>query len=199
MAASQERGGLVPVHPEPVDGQPDALRWVMPAGTLPFVGEPVGLPGPLRALVQDGSLRRVEVEPAAVVLQLGPARSWRDEGATVRRVLQEALAASEEWRAPAGSSADDVLRSAVEGVIAGEVGEYVRGHGGRIDLVDVRDGRVEVTLGGACEDCPARGLTLTSRFEEAVRARYPALREVVSSGRQPRGRRLVPLLPPRRR
>lgn len=194
----------VPIHPEPVlvEGVVDAaaLRWVMPATTLPFVGTPVAVPAALDVLVDDGTLVDVRVEPDAVRLVLGPGRTWRDEGPRVRSVLLEALATPEAWLAPAGAESDDVLRMAVEQVIAGDVGDYVRGHGGRMSLVGVHDGRVEVSLGGACAHCPASDATLTDRFEVAVRARCPGVREIVTR-EEPgvaEGRGLLRLLPTRR-
>jgi len=94
-------------------------------------------------------------------------------------------------------------RMAVEQVIAGDVGDFVRGHGGRISLVGVDDGRVEVALGGACSHCPASELTLTERFEVVVRARCPEVREIVARDEPGQvgltgGPRLLGILPGRR-
>jgi Fe/S biogenesis protein NfuA len=172
--------GPVPVHPERVPDHPDLLRWVVPAGSLPFVGEPYAVPRPIRDLLADGTLAApVVVEPDAVVLVAGPGLSWAGVGARVRRALQQALAHPEEWLPPQDAEPDDRLRRAAERVIGGEVGDYVRGHGGRIDLVAAHDGRVEVSMAGTCVGCPASRSTLTGRFETAVRALYPELREVV--------------------
>lgn len=194
---------MVPVHPEPVPDDPTMLRWVVPAGTLRFVGDPVEVPAPLRSLLEDGTLAAVSVDPDAVVLRVGAGVSWREVGPGVRRLLQAALATPAEWVAPVEdleqAPTDRVLARAVEQVIDGDVGDYVRGHGGRIQLLGVADGRVEVSLGGACSHCPASDLTLSHRFEVAVRARFPDLREVVVRDEAPQGRRLLPLLAPRRR
>ena len=173
---------LIPLHPEQVDGEERTLRWVIAAGTFDFVGVPAGLPGELTALIGDGTLDSVEIEPTAVRTRLGPDRSWRQEGARVRTALQVCIARPTEWSAgPRGhGSADEVLRMAVLEVIDGEVGDYVRSHGGQVDLVEAHDGRVEVALSGACTHCPAAGFTLTDRFETAIRSRYPALRSITA-------------------
>lgn len=63
-------------------------------------------------------------------------------------------------------------------VVAGDVGGYIRSHGGEISVVGVADGEVEVKLSGSCSHCPAAELTLADRFETALRERYPALRGV---------------------
>ena len=210
------------LHPESVDGRPDTLRWVTRAAdALGFVGAPAAVPVPLAALLAGGGpsartspavLSGVAVEPGAVLTTLAPGLAWRAEGARVRSALSLALAEPSGWAAPAGAGADDVLAAAVEQVIAGEVGEYVRSHGGAITLVRVAAGSAEVALSGACTHCPAAGLTLDRRVESAVRARYPALVSltatttapappaVPASSRPPAagGRRRLGLLPLRR-
>jgi NFU1 iron-sulfur cluster scaffold homolog, mitochondrial len=173
---------LVPLHPEPVDGTDRELRWVVPAGTFTFVGAVARLPDSIRVLVGDGTLESVTVEPMAVRTRLAVDRSWRDEGARVRAALHCAVAAPQQWIPAENGCADDVLRRTVQEVIDGEVGAYVRSHGGDVQLIVVRDGNVEVQLTGACRHCPASDLTLTDRFEKAVRARYPAVRSVTSRG-----------------
>jgi len=189
---------LVPVHPEATDA-PEVLRWVVPVGALGFVGEPSRVPAPLQDLYAAGVLAApTVVEPAAVLLRIGAGRSWRDEGPSVRRALQAALARPQDWRPPADASGDDVLRAAAEEVLAGEVGDFVDGHGGVIEVLDVADDQVTIQLGGACSGCPASGVTVQSRFEAALRRLYPQLRGVVAheapSSRRPR---LIQLLPTR--
>lgn len=191
---------LVPVHPEPVAGDDRALRWVVPAGTLGFVGKVAGLPAVLQALRDDGTLDRVEVEPAAVLVRLsGATAGWRAQGGRVRAALQQALAEPAAWLPATAGTADDVLAMAVRQVIDGEVGDYVRSHGGEVALREVSDGAVVVRLSGACAHCPASDLTLTERFETAVRARFPAVRSVTAQPDDDDGRRWLSLLPLRRR
>ena len=145
------------------------------------------------------------MEAAAVLLRLRPGLTWRRGGGAVRTALQAALAAPEQWLPAHEGTPDDVLRMAVIEVIHGDVGDYVRSHGGQIELVDVRDGDVRVRMNGACTHCPASRVTLGDRFETAVRARYPQLRSVTAGGSDPdaaapsaEGRRRLPLLFSRR-
>lgn len=172
---------LVPVHPETTD-TPQVLRWVFPVATLDFVGEPSRVPEALAVLYADGVLvEPVVVEPAAVLLRIGPGHSWRADGPRVRRALQAALAEPAQWQPPADASDDDVLRAAAEEVLAGDVGDFARGHGGTIQVLGVADDEVTIALGGACAGCPASGLTVKGRFETALRRRYPRLRGVVAN------------------
>ncbi|MDR1546554.1 MAG: NifU family protein [Deltaproteobacteria bacterium] len=52
--------------------------------------------------------------------------------------------------------------------------------GGDIELVDVKDGVVQVRLTGACSTCPMAQLTLKQGVEKAVKAELPDIKEVVS-------------------
>lgn len=197
----------VALHPEAVDDDAATLRWVTRAAdALGFVGVPAAVPAALADLLSGSTLTAVAVEPGAVLTTLGAGRTWRAEGAGVRQALSTALGTPGEWSAPAGATRDDVLAAVVAQVLAGEVGEYVRSHGGEITLVRVADDAVEVALSGACTHCPAAGLTLDQRVEAAVRAGYPALRSLSATSTAPTtpgalaagGRRRLGLLPLRR-
>ncbi len=178
---------LIPIHPEAVDGDGDTLRWAVPAATLGLVGVPSTVPAALQALLDERVLESVSIEPGAVRTTLATGQSWRDHGARVRAALQESLATPEQWTSSGpSSSADDLLRAVVRQVIDGEVGDYIRSHGGRVELIAVRDHDVEVELAGACAHCPASEFTLTRRIETGIRALYPALGRVTSrNGSEP--------------
>ncbi len=195
----------VALHPETVDVS--TLRWVSSsADALGFVGAPERAPTALASLLDDGTLSSIVVEPGAVLTTLGSDRSWRTEGARVRSALLAALAEPAAWRAPEGSSADDVLTAVVQQVVAGEVGEYVLSRGGGLELVSAVGGAVEVRLSGACTHCPASDLTLSPRVEAAIRARHPALVSMTATTTAPPSagtpapgrRRRLGLLPLRR-
>jgi Fe-S cluster biogenesis protein NfuA len=176
---------VIPLHPENVPGRPDRLRWIVPAGLLTVTGPLAEVPAPLAALLDDGTLREIGAEPATVVTRLGEGRSWSRDGARVRTALHAALADPAGW-VPAdgtGHPGDDALLEAVaRDLLGGAVGDFVRSHGGVIDLVGVEDGVVTVRLGGACHGCPAAWLTLHQRLERHLRQRHPALREVRATG-----------------
>jgi NFU1 iron-sulfur cluster scaffold homolog, mitochondrial len=179
---------MIPLHPQTVPDRPDQLRWIVPAATLTCTGVPAAVPGPLAALLDDGTLAQVTVEPAAVVTGLGAGRSWRAEGPRVRTALHTALEDPGGWQEGAsgqGTGTDEQLYEAAQDVITEMVGPHARSHGGGIDLLDVRDGVVTVRLSGACHGCPAAWFTLHQRLERLLRRRCPHLVEVRHTG--PRG------------
>ncbi|MDQ2758645.1 MAG: NifU family protein [Actinomycetota bacterium] len=196
MTAAPDTTPLVPVHTEAVVDDPTSLRWVAPVGNLGFVGTPSRMPSALTSLLADATLAEVALTASAVVTRLGPGHTWRAEGGRVRDAVQAALADPDGWAAPEGASPDDALRMAVVEVIAGDVGDYVRSHGAQIELVAVGEGSVEVQMSGACSHCPAADITLSGRFETALRALHPGVREVrarVGGSELPTGARRLPL------
>jgi Fe-S cluster biogenesis protein NfuA len=187
---------VIPVHAQQVPGRPGRLRWIVPADTLTGTGLVTDVPAPLAALLADGTLAQITLEPAAVVTCLGTGRTWAEEGARVRTALHAALDDPAGWiPADANPGQDDALLHAVaREVLAGEVGDVARSHGGRIELVDVHDGVVTVRLGGTCHGCPAAWFTLHQRLERQIRRRHPGLKEVRNIG-SPVAQGGHPLLP----
>lgn len=173
---------MIPIHPQPVASHAEQLRWITPAGVLPFTGVAATLPAPLAALRDDGTLAEIRVEPAAIVTTLHAGRQWSRDGARVRTALHAALADPAGWTpADAGGEADDTpLREAARKLLDGPVGDLARSHGGHIELVDVRDSTVTVKLTGACHGCPAARNTLRQGLEDQLRRHHPQLRAVTA-------------------
>jgi Fe-S cluster biogenesis protein NfuA len=174
------------MHPRRYPGDPQRLRWLIPAGLLEPAAALTAVPEPLAALRADGTLTDIEVEPGAVVTRLGPGRTWHREGPRIRAALHASLDDPAGWcpaetgPAPDG---DDRLRAAARQLLDGPVGEFTGSHGGGIELIEVRGGVVTVRLTGACNGCPAARITLRQRLERQLRQRCPALRAVVAQER----------------
>lgn len=200
-ASSSAGERSIPVHPESVTDDPQTLRWIFPAGILQLVGVPEMLPTKLQDLIDDGTVQLLSVEPAAVRIQLTAEKSWRNEGARIRSALQKALSEPNGWHAPPDAVGDEGLQMAVRQVIDGEVGDYIRSHGGHVEMIRAQNDEVEVRLSGACSHCPASDVTLTDRLEGGIRALYPALRGLTAQNEAgpAAGRRLLRMLPTRSR
>jgi Fe-S cluster biogenesis protein NfuA len=61
-----------------------------------------------------------------------------------------------------------------------EVRPALQMDGGDVELVQVRDGVVEVRLLGACGGCPMATMTLVGFVEERLKLRVPEIRQVKS-------------------
>ena len=151
---------MIPLHPQQ-RGRPDEMHWLLPSGVLPFTGDVARAPHAVSTLLEDGTLTQVRLEQNAVITRLAPGRSWPDDGPRVRTALHAALADPGGWQpheetlGPADvPDEDDALRRAAEQLLSGPAGDLIRSHGGRIDVIAVHDGIVEVSLHGTCDGCP---------------------------------------------
>lgn len=170
----------VGVHAERVNGDPDVVRWVVPAGRLP-VGRLRIAPGALGEMLRAGTFSDALIEHGAVWLWLREGQSWSSLGAKVRTALVSALEDPAGWRSDPAPG--EVLERVTTDLLDGSVGDFVRSHGGSVTAR--RDGdSVAVRLGGACEHCPAAGLTLRDRLIGELRRRCPDLVEVDRDGAQ---------------
>jgi len=76
------------------------------------------------------------------------------------------------------------MREQVESVLA-KVRPSLRADGGDIELIDVKDGVVQVALTGACAGCPMSQMTLKQGVEKALKAAIPEIKEVVPVNKYP--------------
>ncbi|MBW3664719.1 MAG: NifU family protein [Actinobacteria bacterium] len=58
----------------------------------------------------------------------------------------------------------------------GEIRPYVHSHGGEVEVLEVRSGRVRVRLTGNCAGCTASDITLRHGVEEVLRDHLPGFR-----------------------
>ncbi len=70
-------------------------------------------------------------------------------------------------------------KAKVEGVL-NKIRPSLVADGGNVELVSVKDGKVQVRLTGACGGCPMANMTLKMGIERALKAEIPEIKEVVS-------------------
>jgi len=71
------------------------------------------------------------------------------------------------------------MREQVEAALA-KLRPTLKADGGDIELIDVKDGVVQVALTGACHGCPMSQMTLKHGVEKALKASLPEIKSVVS-------------------
>lgn len=171
----------IALHAERVAGDPAAVRWVVPAGSVP-PGRISRAPGRLGAMFDDDTLTRGVAEHTAVWLWLRPDLSWAQAGATVQSALREALADPGGWAVD--TAPGEVLELVTDDLLAGSVGDFIRSHGGSVRAARLDGDTVAIRLGGACEHCAAAEQTLRVRLLTGLRQRCPDLVEVNTDRRQ---------------
>jgi Fe-S cluster biogenesis protein NfuA/nitrite reductase/ring-hydroxylating ferredoxin subunit len=76
-----------------------------------------------------------------------------------------------------GAGLEARVRAALE-----KVRPYMHGHGGDVEVVEVRAGRVRLRLTGACDGCGFSENTLRLGIEQILRKEVPEVEEIVVSG-----------------
>ena len=71
------------------------------------------------------------------------------------------------------------MRDKVEKVLA-QIRPSLQADGGDVELVDVTDGTVKVSLKGACAGCPMSTMTLQMGIERILKEKIPEVKQVVA-------------------
>ena len=76
---------------------------------------------------------------------------------------------------------DEALRVRVQAVFDQQINPSVAMHGGYITLVDVRDAKVFIEMGGGCQGCGAANLTLKAGVEAILFEEVPEVTAVIDT------------------
>ena len=83
-------------------------------------------------------------------------------------------------QAPEGGPTKRFARSLQE-LLDREVNRSIAGHGGKISILDVRDGNLFIAMSGGCQGCAASQVTLRQGFEVMVRRVAPEIVDIVDT------------------
>ena len=73
------------------------------------------------------------------------------------------------------------LKTKVQELIENMINPAVAGHGGFVDLIDVKDNKVYLQMGGGCQGCGAADVTLKSGIERLIKEELPEVEEVLDT------------------
>jgi Fe-S cluster biogenesis protein NfuA len=71
------------------------------------------------------------------------------------------------------------MREQVQAAI-NKVRPALQADGGDVELVDVKDGVVQVRLTGACNGCPMATMTLRDGIERVIMEEVPGVKQIIS-------------------
>jgi len=104
-------------------------------------------------------------------------------GAAIRTQLLTGVPAI--FEAPRDTGArertDAGIRALVQELLDREVNRSIASHGGRISIVDVREGTLFIAMSGGCQGCAASSVTLRQGFEVMVRRVAPEIVDIVDT------------------
>ena len=75
----------------------------------------------------------------------------------------------------------DDLMTKVQELIDSTINPAEAGHGGFVQLVDVKDKKVYIQMGGGCQGCGAADVTLKAGIERLIKEELPEIEEVLDS------------------
>jgi Fe-S cluster biogenesis protein NfuA len=137
------------------------------------------LPVALSSFLTDGRLIRFVIEDGRIIATRGSGHSWNDVAPALNAAVIAVLRSDAGLHLPRTEGFEDQrLSDEVRAVLDGQVSDLVSSHGGKIELVDVKDGVVSLRLEGACKGCPSADLTLKAGIEAQLRQRFPAVTAV---------------------
>ena len=156
------------------------------AAGSPLVEQLFALPGVANVLIAE-SVVTIGKEPSASWVELKAAI-----GTAIRTQLLTGVPAILEMAAYASTQgrSDAELGAAIQELLDKEVNRSIANHGGKISLVDVREGKLFITMSGGCQGCASSQVTLRQGFEVMVKRVAPEIVEIVdatdhAAGKQP--------------
>ncbi len=75
----------------------------------------------------------------------------------------------------------DELMTKVQELIDSTINPAVAGHGGFVQLVEVKDKKVYLQMGGGCQGCGAADVTLKAGIERLIKEELPEIEEVLDA------------------
>ena len=73
------------------------------------------------------------------------------------------------------------LKTKVQELIDSMINPAVAGHGGFVELLDVKDNKVYLQMGGGCQGCGAADITLKQGIERLIKEEIPEVAEVLDA------------------
>ena len=163
-------------------------RTLHPGGPFFFgtmeraAGSPLGerlfaLPGVANVLIAE-SVVTIGKEPSASWSALKAAI-----GTAIRAHLLTGVPAILEMAAYASAQgrSDAELSAAVQELLDKEVNRSIANHGGKISIVNIRQGMLFITMSGGCQGCASSQATLRQGFEVMVKRIAPEIVEIVDA------------------
>ena len=79
------------------------------------------------------------------------------------------------------AGADQVLKERVQELLDTAINPAVAGHGGYIELIDVKDSTAYIRMAGGCQGCGAADVTLKAGIERLIKEELPDVLEVLDT------------------
>jgi Fe-S cluster biogenesis protein NfuA len=171
-----------PLHP----GAPFFFANKERAAGSPLAVRLFAIPGVANVLIAENVLTLCK-EPLAAWAGLKAAI-----GTAIRTQLMTGVPAILEMHVHTGTTgrSDADLHTAIQALLDMQVNKSIANHGGRISIVEIRQGTLFITMSGGCQGCASSQVTLRQGFEVMLKRVAPEIEEIVdttnhAAGKQP--------------
>jgi NFU1 iron-sulfur cluster scaffold homolog, mitochondrial len=164
----------------------DTSTPLLPFGKLHFRKEnQTNSPALITALFSIEGITEVAVRENSLLVSTTSASSWQKIGKQVGQAIRDNLTKSfEEFEHASRVSQESAEPSSetsqrIQKILDEKINPSVAKHGGRIQFMEYKEGRVYITMEGGCQGCSMSKVTLKSGVERTLREEIPDLLEVV--------------------
>ena len=145
-------------------------------------GSPLGeclfaLPGVVNVLIAE----------SVVIVGKEPGATWSSlkslVGSAIRSQILSGVPAILEMNVQASKQArsDAELGEIIEQLLDKEINRSIANHGGKISIVEIRQGKLYIVMSGGCQGCASSQVTLRQGFEVMVKRVAPEILEIVDA------------------
>ena len=195
-------GQPIGIRAETSLADPDTCKFTVsrslhPGGPFFFGNQERAAGSPLgERLFALAGVANVLIAENVVTIGKEPEASWSGLksaiGAAIRTQLLTGVPAILEMAACASTQgrSDAELSVLVQQLLDKEVNRSIANHGGKISLVEVREGKLFISMSGGCQGCGSSQVTLRQGLEVMVKRVAPEIKEIVdatdhAAGKQP--------------
>ncbi len=158
-------------------------RPLLPSGSINCKSAEMAKGSPLlEALFAIDGVREVYVNGSSLTIAKSSPEPWQVFGKQIGQVIREQFMSGKQLivtDAPKASMSDEQIRTEIEDLFSNEINPALSGHGGFVELVEVKAGAVYLRMSGGCQGCGAASITLKHGIERAILTRVPQVAEVV--------------------
>jgi Fe-S cluster biogenesis protein NfuA len=181
---------------------PDTCKFIVsrtlhPGGPFFFSNKERATGSPLcERLFALPGVANVLIAESVMTICKKPSASWSGLkaaiGAAIRTQFLTGVPAILEMHAHTGTQgrSDSELNTVIQELLDKEVNRSIANHGGKISIVDVREGKLFITMSGGCQGCASSQVTLRQGFEVMLKTVAPEIEEIIdttnhAAGKQP--------------
>ena len=158
-------------------------RPIYPQGSAYFPNKEAARGSPLgERLFEIEGVVAVRIAGNEVSVTKPGVEEWRPVAGRVSEIIREHLGSGKPAVAPDFASKrlpDSVIMGKIQTIFDTQINPAVAAHGGQVSLLDVKEGKIYIQMGGGCQGCGMADVTLRQGIETAIREAIPDVNEIL--------------------